>query len=209
MADVSDPGAIRALAHPLRLRLLQALAVRITATATELADDVGESPSNCSFHLRKLAEFGYIDRADDATGRDKPWRLVDPTQNLLPDPQDPAALEASRATGAAIFEWDVATLRAGHARRHAPEWRGTTLQSGSTLIVTPDEARTINDALIAVLQPYFARLTDHRLVPAGAGVIRLMMASTYLPEHQALMDAETSGPTADTAVADVPGTGGM
>ncbi|WP_353647895.1 winged helix-turn-helix domain-containing protein [Nakamurella sp. A5-74] len=190
MADVSDPGAIRALAHPLRLRLLQALAVRITATATELADDVGESPSNCSFHLRKLAEFGYIDRADDATGRDKPWRISDPTQNLLPDPEDPAALEASRSTGAAIFEWDVATLRAGHARRNPPEWRGTTIQSGATLIVTPDEARAINDALVAVIQPYFDRLTDHTLIPQGAGVIRLVTASAYLPEHQELIDSE-------------------
>ncbi|MEJ7651319.1 MAG: winged helix-turn-helix domain-containing protein [Nakamurella sp.] len=193
MADISDPGAIRALAHPLRMRLLQALAVRITATATELADDVNESPSNCSFHLRKLAEFGYIDRADAATGRDKPWRISDPTQNLLPDPQDHRAVEASRATGAAIFEWDVATLRAGHARRDAPEWRGTTLQNGATMIVTPDEARAINAALEAVLEPYFARLTDHSLVPAGAGVIRLMIASTYLPEHQELIDSETAG----------------
>lgn len=63
----------------------------ITATATELADDVGESPSGCSFHLRKLAEFGYIDHVD-------------------------------HATGAAIFERDVATLRAGHARRDAAQW---------------------------------------------------------------------------------------
>lgn len=196
MADVSDPGAIRALAHPLRLRLLQALAVRITATATELADDLDESPSNCSFHLRKLAEFGYIDRADDATGRDKPWRLSDPTQNLLPDPEDSDALEASRATGAAIFEWDIATLRAGRARRNPPEWAGTTLQSGSTLIVTPAEAKALNDALHAVVEPYFGRLSDHRLVPPGAGVIRLMMASAYLPEHQGLIDAETAGSAA-------------
>lgn len=202
MADISDPGAIRALAHPLRMRLLQALAVRITATATELADDVNESPSNCSFHLRKLADFGYIDRADDATGRDKPWRISDPTQNLLPDPQDHRAVEASRATGAAIFEWDVATLRAGHARRNAPEWRGTTLQSGATMIVTPDEARAINAALEAVLEPYFARLTDHSLVPAGAGVIRLMIASTYLPEHQELIDSHTAGSTVAPQVLD-------
>jgi DNA-binding transcriptional ArsR family regulator len=52
---LTDARTIRALAHPLRLRMLDLLAERGPLTATRLSEYVGESPANCSFHLRTLA----------------------------------------------------------------------------------------------------------------------------------------------------------
>ena len=43
-------------------------------TATELADRLDESPANCSWHLRKLAEHGFIEEAAGGTGRQRPWQ---------------------------------------------------------------------------------------------------------------------------------------
>jgi DNA-binding IclR family transcriptional regulator len=46
------------------------------ATATQLAERVGESPANCSWHLRQLARYGFVEEAGGGTGREGPWRPV-------------------------------------------------------------------------------------------------------------------------------------
>src|SRR3954465_3146433 len=74
--EVADPKAMRAMAHPVRLALMEALNDAGTLTATEAAERVGESPSNCSFHLRQLAKYGFVEEAPGGTGRQRPWRAV-------------------------------------------------------------------------------------------------------------------------------------
>ena len=56
----ADPLAMRALAHPVRIRLLEELTFRGPLTATQAAHYIGESPSSCSFHLRTLAKYGFV-----------------------------------------------------------------------------------------------------------------------------------------------------
>lgn len=73
---MASEALLRALAHPLRLALLEALSQRGEMTATQLADVVGDSPSNCSWHLRKLAEAGLVQRMAEASQRDQPWQVV-------------------------------------------------------------------------------------------------------------------------------------
>ncbi len=192
MARISDPKAMRALAHPLRIQLLEMVIARGEATATELAQALGQSPANCSFHLRKLAEHGYLQRADDAAGREKPWRAPDPTQDFAPDPNDAEALLASTAVGAAVRKWDFARMQAADGRDNPPAWRGATFEQGATMILTPQEAKELAKALQALLAPYHARLTDRSLRPAGAGAVRLFAASTYLPEYQQLLDDQAA-----------------
>lgn len=190
MADITDPKAMRALAHPLRMQLLEALLTKGEATATELADVVNESPSNCSFHLRKLAQHGYIERADDAAGREKPWRVIDPKQNFVGNADDPVSVQASTAVGAAFREWDFARLRASAGRPNPKPWRGKTFQLGATLYLTPDEAKQLEAGLGALLDPYLDRATDPARRPDGVGLVRLFAASTYLVEYQEQLDAQ-------------------
>lgn len=71
-----EPNALRAIAHPVRMRLLQLVEQAGPATATELAEQVGESPANTSWHLRQLAKYGFIEPATSASGRERPWRSV-------------------------------------------------------------------------------------------------------------------------------------
>ena len=73
--ELTDPKAMRALAHPVRLALLEAFADTDTLTATEAGERVGESPANASFHLRQLAKYGFVEEADGGTGRRRPWKL--------------------------------------------------------------------------------------------------------------------------------------
>ena len=73
---IRDPRALRALAHPVRLAILERLQGEGPATATELGEVVGISPSAASYHLRSLARFGLVDDAGGGTGRNRPWRSV-------------------------------------------------------------------------------------------------------------------------------------
>ena len=66
--QLTDPKAMRAMAHPVRLALMEEINDAGTLTATEAAERVGESPSNCSFHLRQLAKYGFVEEARAAPG---------------------------------------------------------------------------------------------------------------------------------------------
>src|SRR5262249_20638244 len=83
---------MRAVAHRVRVALLEALGKYKLLTATEAAEVVDESPSTCSFHLRQLAKYGFIEEAGGGTGRQRPWRLTQMGRLLpwvggsIPDP---------------------------------------------------------------------------------------------------------------------------
>src|SRR5271154_7351004 len=75
--DVNDPKTLRALTHPVRLALLEALALEGPLTATAAGELIGESPTTCSFHFRQLAKYGFVEEADGGPGRLRPWKIVD------------------------------------------------------------------------------------------------------------------------------------
>lgn len=73
--QVTDPQALKAIAHPLRLRLLGSLRMDGPQTASELGRRFDESSGSTSYHLRVLAKHGFItEDADQPNARDKRWR---------------------------------------------------------------------------------------------------------------------------------------
>src|ERR1700747_817263 len=74
---LTDPRAIRALAHPPRLAIIEALTPGDELTATELAAVTGLSPSATSYHLKALAKWGIVEAGQArADGPDRPWRAT-------------------------------------------------------------------------------------------------------------------------------------
>jgi DNA-binding transcriptional ArsR family regulator len=73
----TDIAAVKALAHPLRLRLLDLLRFEGPSTATLLARRVGESSGATSYHLRQLARHGFIEDAGTGKGRERWWRYTE------------------------------------------------------------------------------------------------------------------------------------
>src|SRR6266566_680104 len=73
---LTDPRTMRAVAHPVRIALLEALATEGPLTATQAGELIGESPTTCSFHLRQLAKYGFIEEAGGGKGRARPWRMT-------------------------------------------------------------------------------------------------------------------------------------
>ena len=77
MRRLTHPRELAALAHPVRIGILELLSIEGPQTATDLAERLGESPANCSWHLRKLAEFDFVQETGDGRGRRRPWRVTE------------------------------------------------------------------------------------------------------------------------------------
>src|SRR5688500_15548976 len=73
---LADPVALRAYAHPVRMKLVGLLRREGPHTATQAATRLGESVPTCSFHLRQLAKYGLVERAPAADARERPWRAT-------------------------------------------------------------------------------------------------------------------------------------
>lgn len=86
---------LRALAHPLRLQLLEVLHVEGPATASQLGRRLGESSGATSYHLRALHRAGMIEEADQRNGRERWWQRV-PERLMIPNSVPPEAPDTER-----------------------------------------------------------------------------------------------------------------
>ncbi|MFB7456893.1 winged helix-turn-helix domain-containing protein [Streptomyces sp. NPDC056188] len=171
---LTDPKAMRAVAHPTRLALLEALGRREPLTATEAAEVVGESPTNCAFHLRTLAKYGFVEEAGGGTGRSRPWRRAH--IGFTVDESDPAGAIAAAALSAVLWDSWLERIRKIGAMRYAfPEhWNKITSAAESVFYLTPEEAETFKAELTALLFRYRERLEDPSLRPEGAVAMELI-----------------------------------
>ena len=110
---------MRALAHPVRLALLEVLADAGQLTATEAGERIGESPANASFHLRQLAKYGFVEEAEgepaaSGPGSSSTSACGSPTSTTTR--KRPAPPVRSTAPSA-IASWLVPSARSRSARR--------------------------------------------------------------------------------------------
>jgi Helix-turn-helix domain len=178
-----DPLALRALAHPLRWKLIDIFASEQQATATRCAEVLGESVASCSYHLGILAKYGYIELVPDQPGREKPWRMTSVRQDLSAEGLDePAALAAQAATEA-FLEHEFARIRDRLRRQdlEPPQWRDASHLLGSTTWVTAGELREIKDQLIEITSRYLGRLEDPASRPEGARQARIFAVTSVAP----------------------------
>lgn len=163
---------MRALAHPLRIELFERLAIEGTATASELAPLVGSTPSNCSFHLRTLAEAGFIERAPGHSGRERPWRVIDVTQNWDSRTEgNPELAEAATALNSSFREWEFERIRQASAHENPEPWRLHT--SGVTMHLTPEEAYDLGHQIAELTRPFISRWHEPDERPEGSRPVRL------------------------------------
>lgn len=171
--DVDDPAALRALAHPLRLRLLEQLTVAGPATATTLAQRLGESSGATSYHLRQLERYGFVEEDPGrGRGRERWWRCV-PGDVRFASAASPST--ELRAAADELFRHQLAqaerTLAAYlRARDRQRDWNAAAMFSNSTMHLTKAELAEFGEALVELVQRYWrppeARPPDARAVVA-------------------------------------------
>ncbi|MFR9780347.1 ArsR/SmtB family transcription factor [Micromonospora sp. MS34] len=181
--ELTNPTAMRALSHPVRLAILSRLQRYGPATATELAEHVGATPSVTSWHLRHLAGFGLV--RDSGTGGDarKRYWAASARGFRFTFPEDEEGQAASQVLSRAIF-----TQYADLPRRWmfevepdlAPEWRREAGLSNTTVRLTAAELAAVNAAMEQVLAPYVTRDLDDQ--PTDGRHVRFMRY--VLPEAE-------------------------
>jgi DNA-binding transcriptional ArsR family regulator len=140
------PQMLRALAHPTRLKMLGMLRIDGPATATTLATRLGINTGQTSYHLRQLAQHGFVvDDDERGNGRERWWKAAHQstiTGEMPARPEDREALEAYMQTVAVIY-----TQQLQAAVEEAPllplEWREASTLSDYHVRVTARHAEEL------------------------------------------------------------------
>lgn len=154
--ELSDPRALRALAHPVRMRLVGLLRTEGPLTATQAAEQVGESPSNCSFHFRQLAKWGLVERAEGGKGRERPWRATALFTSWQMSPVSGEGSDARVALDRVLVQTYVDLIGRWFDRRPSepPQWLAVSGVGDWIIDVTAEELQTLEDAIDALVEPY-------------------------------------------------------
>jgi DNA-binding transcriptional ArsR family regulator len=182
--EISDPKSIRALAHPLRLDLLQLLGASGPATAAQCGRMLGASQASCSFHLRQLAKYGFVE--DAGPGRDRrerQWRVTH--QRLSVRTASGEDVVVRQQIDRLVVEHEMQAIldysqRSGAAE---PQWQHKAGIVSAMVVLSPDEAAAIKEKWFALLAPYVASArADGPHIQPGQRHVRYFMAATPLPE---------------------------
>jgi predicted ArsR family transcriptional regulator len=166
-----------------RIGIMELLTVDGPLTATELADRLDETPANCSWHLRKLAEHSFVEEAGGGIGRQRPWRVRSIGLAWDDAAATPTELRAGRALEDLLLQRQVTRYQQARTHLHDEgerDWAdaANVMQSASWLTV--EELEELNAELLRVLERYADRLTDPAKRPAGSRLCEFVAWGTPL-----------------------------
>ena len=176
--ELTDPRMMRALAHQARIAIWTHLGMHGPATATECAQIAGLSPSACSYHLRTLARYGFVeeDPQSAADGRERPWRARLLAFNMSNGPDAPPATQVASQLLVENMRAAAEEIRVRYLARRSEypaDWQTAAGEVFSVAHVTPDELDRMRSEVLEVMARYI------RLDPAsrssGALPVRIML----------------------------------
>ncbi|HEX3796286.1 MAG TPA: helix-turn-helix domain-containing protein [Acidimicrobiales bacterium] len=177
--EITDARTMRALAHPVRIALIEALTLNGPMTATQVGERIGESPTTCSFHLRQLAKYGFVEEAGGGKGRSRPWRIT--SVGMRFGYSDDAETDVAASLLGQLFrERQLARYWAWRNTRgdYPKPWREASGDSEFVFYLTAEELEDFNEELNAFLLPKFReRLMDASKRPANAVPVELLLFS--------------------------------
>jgi DNA-binding transcriptional ArsR family regulator len=170
--ELTDPRALRALAHPTRQRILRRLAQEGPATSAMLARELDEDRGATSFHLRQLGAYGFIVVDEERSeGRRKFWRVIAQDLRL---PRGPGVAGAAEAGAVVSQMWGDSLAALARFYREGDPWVEDAELSHSTLRLTREELRAFGDEYLALLSRYVRPAED---APEGARPLIALFAA--------------------------------
>ncbi|GGX84296.1 ArsR/SmtB family transcription factor [Streptomyces minutiscleroticus] len=161
---ITDLSRLKAFTNPLRMQLYRLLYAAGSATASQLAEQVDQAPSLVSYHLRKLAEHGFVAEASgrSADGRERWWQVASEEGWGFSGSDFADTPEGAAAVGAVtrgILDTRVAQYRAYLDQTSAwgREWTDASFSSESLLDLTPDELAEMSRELEALTRRWRER----------------------------------------------------
>ena len=174
---LSDPRELQALAHPVRMGIVELLSMVGPMTATELAERLDETPANCSWHLRKLAAHQFVEEAPAGPGRRRPWKMTQLGTTFSDEDASPAAVRAGDELTRLIAERRVERLHESRARSRTepdPAWRTAGFVGDHASWLTAEELVELNEEALGILARYEKRLSDPSLRPQGSRLVEFV-----------------------------------
>jgi DNA-binding transcriptional ArsR family regulator len=173
---------MRALAHPLRLALLEAIRRDGEITATRAAELLGESPGNMSWHLQTLAKYGFVEETGDGRGRSRPWRVVAESRAFETGTTDPEVAAAGQALERTFSERTYEQLREWWSRRltYPLKWRRAAYTTDTVSYLTAAELAAVSEEIHAIYNRYADRRANDKR-PADALPVHLYAHGHPLP----------------------------
>jgi DNA-binding transcriptional ArsR family regulator len=170
---LTDPRALRAYAHPVRMALVGLLRAEGPLTATRAAELLGESSGTTSFHLRQLAKYGLVEEAGGGTGREKPWRASTTTTDWDAVTDTPEMAAATGLLQTVIAErYFYQLMRWLEASPEEPaEWQQAAQLGDRFLYVTAEELTDLGRRMRDLVDEYFERQVRPELRPPGARMV--------------------------------------
>jgi DNA-binding transcriptional ArsR family regulator len=180
---LTDAKEMRALAHPVRVALLELLTRDGPMTATEAGEALGESPANTSFHLRTLAKHGFVEEAPGGTGRQRPWQRVGLATSFELDSDDATTAAAAKGLADQFAQRTFDRRREWEITRSSfpKEWRRAEFTFDAMTYLTPAELQQLGDEIHTLLNRYIERLTDRSTRPDGAGPVSFSATGYPIP----------------------------
>ena len=170
---LTDPRALRALAHPIRMSLVGLLRVHGPLTATRAGELLGESSASCSFHLRQLAKYGLVEEAGGGKGRERPWQATAMFTQWPEVADEPGVAAAAGLLSSVVAERYLDdTMRWLDARAGEPqEWREAAHFGDTNLYVTAAELAELGDQVRTLVDKYLDRQGNPALRPPGSRLV--------------------------------------
>jgi DNA-binding transcriptional ArsR family regulator len=178
LRKITDARTLRALAHPVRIAILEALSLGGAMTATEVGEQIGESPTTCSFHLRQLAKYGFVEEAGGGKGRARPWRMTTHGMEITNTHDDPETEIAIDALVSLIRERQLDRYQTWRETRatYPRRWRDAAEDADLVFYLTAEELKQLSEDLLALLRSKFPeRNTDPSLRPPGSVPVEMLV----------------------------------
>ncbi|HUZ54947.1 MAG TPA: helix-turn-helix domain-containing protein [Streptosporangiaceae bacterium] len=204
---ITDPKALRALAHPIRMSLIGLLRTEGPLTATRAAELLGESSATCSFHLRQLGKYGMAEEATGGQGRERPWQATTMSTDVPDFADDPDLAAASGLYRSVLaeryFDWLKRWLDQQPAE--PAEWQRAELFGDKLLYLTVRELSELGQKLHDVFDEYVDRTARPELRPPDSRLISVLQFA--FPVIGPL--GAGAKPPSNTGQADEPATSGQ
>jgi DNA-binding transcriptional ArsR family regulator len=170
---ITDPKAMRALAHPLRLTLLSLLRTHGPLTATKAGELTGESSASCSFHLRQLGKYGLVEEAEGGRGRERPWQATTMLTDIPEVADNPEFAAAADLFRSIVLERHVenATRWLDAKASEPTQWQSASQFNDRMLYLTAAELQELTGQVMAMLDAYSDRNVDPALRPADSRLV--------------------------------------
>ena len=181
-----SPVALRALAHPVRLRLLGMLRVDGPSTATRLAERLGLNSGATSYHLRQLARHGFVvEVTERGNSRDRWWRAAHQSTHTREggDVESRDAVDAMMQA-AVVVQTEFLQRAVEERQLLPPSWRKITSHSDWALDLAPERAEELKQRLNQVIDEY---VTDE----PGDGTSQVMLQLHLFPRPGGVAGAES------------------